>query len=241
MAERQRIEVGETYGFIHVSGIADKPYKAYNCCCLKCNRNFIAQGAIVKKYAETGCSKCVREERNQQRNAQYINEVFGDLKVLEYVGSKEICKNGKLASYMKCQCMKCGNTVEIPLSRLLNGVTQCVSCAKKNLDIGHQIVKEAAHEGTSIITISGHRKTNKNNKTGNTGVSWIPSLNKYRAYIFFKRKQYHLGLYEDKEEAIKARKMAEEKIYDNFIEWYKVTYPEQWKSIYERENKNSTK
>lgn len=48
-----------------------------------------------------------------------------------------------------------------------------------------------------------------NNKTGITGVCWDNRVNKWRAYINFNGKRKELGLYKDKEDAIKARKEAE--------------------------------
>lgn len=237
MKSRENIEVEKNYGYIHIEGVADKPHKAYNCQCLKCKKYFIATGSIIHKYASTGCSKCRQFSRNEEKASQYIHKVFGELEVLDYVGIKQICKNGKTASYMNCRCLKCGETTEVPLSRLLSGKAyQCVSCSRKNLDLGHRITKEATCNGTSVICISENRKINNNNKTGITGVSWIPSLQKYRAYINFQRKQYHLGVYEELDSAIKARKTAEEEIYGNFLEWYKNTYPEKWEHI-----KNSQK
>lgn len=42
------------------------------------------------------------------------------------------------------------------------------------------------------------------------GVSWSKSNNKYRAYINLDGKQKHLGYYDNLEDAVKARKEAEE-------------------------------
>ena len=52
------------------------------------------------------------------------------------------------------------------------------------------------------------RRKNKNSGTGITGVSiW---KDKYRSYITVDRKQIHLGIFEKLEDAVKARKNAEE-------------------------------
>lgn len=51
------------------------------------------------------------------------------------------------------------------------------------------------------------------NTSGATGVSWHKAAGKWRAFIKVDYKQVHLGLYEDFNEAVSARKKAE-KIYD---------------------------
>lgn len=86
-------------------------------------------------------------------------------------------------------------------------------------------------DSTYVIAIDGRRKTNKNSTTKVTGVSYFEKQGKYRAYINFQRKQYYLGLYEKIEDAIKARKAAEQNIYGNFLEWFRNTYPEEWEKI----------
>lgn len=85
-----------------------------------------------------------------------------------------------------------------------------------------KIVKEAIHKYKQ--SRAGWRKRV-------TGVSYYAKYGKYRAYINFQRKQYYLGLYEKIDDALKARKSAEENIYGNFLKWYQDTYPEEWKRI----------
>jgi len=62
-----------------------------------------------------------------------------------------------------------------------------------------------------------HRvKLNQNNKSGACGVSWRKDRNRWKATINLNRKQIYLGIYETKEEAIKARKAAENKYFGEF-------------------------
>lgn len=49
----------------------------------------------------------------------------------------------------------------------------------------------------------------KNNRSGVTGVGWCEKLNKWHSRIFVKGKGIHLGYFERKEDAIKARLDAE--------------------------------
>ena len=43
---------------------------------------------------------------------------------------------------------------------------------------------------------------------------------KWQAYIMFKKKMYHLGMYDKKEDAAKARKEAEDKYFNAFLDEY---------------------
>jgi len=60
---------------------------------------------------------------------------------------------------------------------------------------------------TTISINSQNRKLQSNNKSGYVGVCWNESSNKWRVSITCNKKQYYLGLYEDKIEGAK--------IYDN--------------------------
>lgn len=55
-------------------------------------------------------------------------------------------------------------------------------------------------------------------------MSWDKDREKWTAQIGFQGKNYHLGRFEKKEDAIKARKKAEEKIFGDFLKWYKEVY-----------------
>lgn len=55
-----------------------------------------------------------------------------------------------------------------------------------------------------------------NNTSGVTGVGWHKASNKWAAYIIVNKQQIHLGLFNKFEDAVKARKEAEDKY---FGEW----------------------
>ncbi len=55
-----------------------------------------------------------------------------------------------------------------------------------------------------------------NNTSGHTGVSYRKDRDRYRAYIMVDRKQIALGNYETLEEAVKARRRAEQEYFGEF-------------------------
>ena len=79
---------------------------------------------------------------------------------------------------------------------------------KKGRELGQKISREVQRHGLSVSYAGFGRRKNKNSGTGITGVSiW---KDKYRAYITVDQKQIHLGTFGKLEDAVKARRNAEE-------------------------------
>ena len=128
-----------------------------------------------------------------------------------------------------CKC-DCGRIFEARTSNVKCGqIKSCGHDRMKLLDAGRVLRQEYNISGTNVIRITGN-DLNKNNTSGYRGVSTTRD-GKYRAYIFFRRKQYHLGIYDDIELASKAYREARKQIYGNFLLWYAATFPQQWKRI----------
>jgi len=54
-----------------------------------------------------------------------------------------------------------------------------------------------------------NRRISSNNTSGTMGVSWCARLGKWRSYVTVDLKQIHLGVFEELEDAVIARKKAE--------------------------------
>lgn len=61
-----------------------------------------------------------------------------------------------------------------------------------------------------------NRRIDKRNKSGVTGVSWYPQKNKWQALIMVNGKRVSLGRFHSFEEAVAARKAAEQQHYGEF-------------------------
>jgi len=150
----------------------------------------------------------------------YVGKTFGRLTVLEYAGTaKELGRVGSM-NYWKCRC-SCGNITIVGQTELQNKDSQSCGCLQKEL------AKEALKlvDGTSVSILEATRKgPRKNNKSGHAGVFQEKS-GKWQAYISFKKKRYWLGRYANKEDAIKARVVAEE-IHEDFLAWYYSAHPD---------------
>lgn len=134
---------------------------------------------------------------------------FGRLVAQEYVG--RVNNN----TMWKCIC-DCGNEVVVNAHSLRDGKTR--SCGCLNTEVRSKTAKDRFGfvDGTTLSSISSSRKINKNNSTGVRGVTFDRKRNKWVAQITFQRKNYNLGRYDDKEDAIKARLESEERFFGKY-------------------------
>ena len=83
-------------------------------------------------------------------------------------------------------------------------------------------------DGTSVTKLekaSDHLFST--NTSGYNGVYWSRKNQKWVAQIGFKGKIYYLGSYDRIEDAVEARKKAENRVYGEFLEqYYETHHPE---------------
>lgn len=129
--------------------------------------------------------------------------VYGKLTVIDYAG------DGK----WRCRC-ECGEIRDVKSNNLKNGNTKgCGKCGNK------AAAKKRIVAGTQPAMIGS--KLNKNNRSGIKGVSFNAARQKWVAQMRFQGKHYWLGSYVDIDDAVAARKEAEDNLHGNFLEWYK--------------------
>lgn len=121
----------------------------------------------------------------------------------------------KYGAYWICNC-DCGNSTVVSRNQLMNlSITSCGCQLEEYRKTLTEKVSEFIIEGTNVAYLKSNN-ISKNNKSGVRGVTQIKN-GKWVAHIMFKRKRYNLGTYELKEDAIKARKDAEEKLHKGFL------------------------
>ena len=138
---------------------------------------------------------------------------FGNLIAIEpmedqYVG-RSIC--------WKCRCMLCGKEKMIPVNQLIKGVQISCGCYRAN-----RLQQTNGYiEGTSLKNVFSD-KISKNNTSGYKGV--FRKRGRWAANIQYKKKTYYLGSYDRLEDAVKARKEAEDQVREDaekLLEKYK--------------------
>ena len=150
-------------------------------------------------------------------------------KRLTVIERKENTKLGESVWMCKCDC---GNSVSVTAGHLISGHTKSCGClsrekssingrSEKNLTKLRNFEKRDSVENTRLSVISSERSLNKNNTSETRGVSFVTKSRKWHAYINLKGTRTNLGEYKKLEDAIKARKLAEEKYFEPIIEKYK--------------------
>ncbi len=113
-----------------------------------------------------------------------------------------------------CRC-DCGQSVVVKTCRLRTGHTKSCGClsSKENPQsaLGLTYI-----DGTCVEMLRA-KTVRSNNTSGVPGVDWRASKGTWRASICFKGRRYYLGSYGRFEDAVKARKMAEEALHDGFL------------------------
>lgn len=141
---------------------------------------------------------------------------FGKLFVLAETDNR--ADSGSIVWQCKCDC---GNIVEISSKRLVNGLAVSCGCYQKAKQ--KQSMKKLHNrqfkDNTNIDLIS-KQQANSNNHSGVRGVHWCSSKNKWIATLSFQKKLVLNKTFSNKNDAIKARKDAEEKYFKPILEKY---------------------
>lgn len=131
-------------------------------------------------------------------------QIFGRLVVIEPLqeraADRSVC--------WRCRCMSCGAEKVIPANQLKKGVQTSCGCEKaKRLQKTNGYI-----EGTCLKNVFSD-KISRNNTSGYKGV--FKKRGRWAAAIQYKKKNYYLGSYDRLEDAIEARKEAENRIRDD--------------------------
>ena len=115
---------------------------------------------------------------------------------------------GKRTAWL-CRC-DCGRDTVVRTLHLRNGhVTSC-GCS------GNGLASLTYVDGTCVEMLRA-KTVRSNNTSGVPGVDWWASKQRWRAAICFKGRRYYLGSYGRFEDAVKARKQAEEELHGSFL------------------------
>ncbi|XCP84627.1 transcriptional regulator [Roseburia hominis] len=209
--------VGKRFGKLVVQKYAGK-WKGlhhWQCIC-DCGNETIA-GQTALQSGKTKSCGCLGNPPAKD----ILGRQFGDLTVIAYDGKREG------TYFWRCQC-KCGNETVVQQNNLLLGHTKSCGCRQKT------VYKENLKliDGTSVTMLEASRQHRliSTNSSGYGGVYRKRKSGKWAAQITFKGKTYYLGSFIKIEDAVKARKEAEESIYGEFLKWYYEVYLEEEKT-----------
>lgn len=173
-------------------------------CRCDCGREKGFNKSNVKRGLAKSCGSCVRRHTRRDLIKDLTGKRFGKLVVLKELGYRRAL----------CKC-DCGNVKEVNKSHLLSG--DIISCGCKMRKNAIEARAPKLYKGTDINKISTATATSRSS-TGIRGVSYSTRRGKYRANIGFRGQKFELGYFDTLEEAAKARKAAEERLYKPLIE-----------------------
>lgn len=121
----------------------------------------------------------------------------------------------------RCRC-DCGQENEYPVKTLLDGKAQSCGCLKRENDA----LQRTLHyiDGTCVEFLENMGRLRSDNTSGYPGLKYVRG--KWEVRIAFKKRSYYLGAYEDKEEAIRVRQKAEQRLFGEFLDWYYAEFPD---------------
>ena len=200
--------IGQRFGMYTVIGVAESTpsgRRRWLCRC-DCGTERIVLGANLRNGHSTSCG--CRRLRN------LAGERVGHLTVVER-SDRYASRGERKVQLWKCLC-DCGNVTYKATDTLTNPEqSMCSECAQR---YAAACAREGAGyvEGTQLSRIQKPAQESANG-TGIRGVYYEAKTHKYRARLKFRGQMYNLGSYPTLEEAVQARRVAEEDIYGNFL------------------------
>ncbi len=210
---------GEKFGRLTVVKIKRENKCTYYYCKCDCGNELWVRSDCLISGNTKSCGCLNKKNRFKTKNIK--GEKFNKLIAIEPTNKRDK-NNGSVI--WKCKC-DCKNIVYVSYGDLVFGKTKSCGCSisevsKENIKKAYKKnIKNNVVEGTNLAAI-GRKELIASNTSGIKGVRWDKSKNKWVAEIQFKKKRYFLGRYKDKEEAIQARKTAEEKLFGKFLKEY---------------------
>ena len=175
--------------------------KKYLCRC-DCGKSTEAYSYNLKRGITKSCG-CLRAY-------DLTGLKFGRLTAQMRVG-----KDKNNSAVWQCIC-ECGKVVNVPTKSLMDNNTKSCGC----LNHAPRPTPKDCFAGTKAGALN--KTLFKNNTSGVKGVSWSKQKQKWEAYIKFQGKQFHLGLFDDIEEAKEAREEAEIKTHKEFLAYWNL-------------------
>lgn len=179
----------------------------WKCQCSCGNETSVEQTHLLNGHTKScGCYR-----RSRQKPMDLTGHVYSRLTVLDFDHAEGRYK------YWKCRC-ECGNVVVCNSENLRGGNIKSCGCLQR--ETRKQNMKKAIHfyEDSCVEKIRADRLSSQNT-SGYLGV-FRRENGKWRAAIDMQKRTINLGSYEAIEDAVNARKQAEQELYIPYLERY---------------------
>lgn len=205
--------IGRKYGkltVVELLGSDTQGQRQWRCRCDCGGTRIVTTGNLnAGRTTNCGCKK----------SPDLTGKVFGRLTVLER-SDKRVSRGQRTVPTWRCRC-ECGAIVEKATDILTNDdVSMCLDCAQKYTAAIAR--KSAGFVGGTQVTKLRNMSPNAANTSGVRGVYFEKRTNTWRARLKFKGKIMSFGSYVRFEDAVLARKEAEQLYFGEFLEEYEA-------------------
>lgn len=203
---------GKTFGELTVIRKADYQRKnggIWWLCRCSCGKEYETPGTLLTTGRRIHCNSDVHEKN--YASTDITGQKFRQLTALYPTQARD-----SKGSVMWHCCCECGNEVDVSYNNLLYSNIKSCGCKKKEHD--QNLKRLLTHVAGTSVDMLKSKKVPKDNTSGYRGVYFIRG--RYTAKIVFQKKVYYLGTYEKVEEALRARREAEEILFDQTAEYY---------------------
>lgn len=209
---------GKKYGLWTVLKPSDKKYY-YTCQCGGCGKIKDVSASNLRLGKSHGCLSCTKPNKKPsttetlfKKAVQKSGQTINGWLVIEVLPEK------RYTNFLcRAICPKCKKETKVKLTSL-QSIGECSACAKETLKLRDVVIDKTCVDGSRLSAVKArvNGTINKNSSSKVNGVSPLPD-GRYRAYIYFQRKQYNIGVYTTLEAATAARKKAESIIYGEYL------------------------
>ena len=208
---------GQRFGRLTaIENTGEKKSRCYvwRCRC-DCGKETLATSNALLSGNTQSCG-CLQQAAKRAQYRDIAGQRFGRLTA---ICAKSERSGGSVM--WKCRC-DCGRESVHSAKALLSGRARSCGCLKRENDALQRSLHYISDTCVEFIEDTG--KLRADNTSGCRGLKLVRG--KWQVRIGFQKKSYYLGSYEDKEEAVRVRRRAEEAVYGEFLEWYAEQFPE---------------
>lgn len=215
--------VEQTEDYVAPNG---KHHAQWRCKCL-CGNNadVISDGHSIKygKILSCGCLKKIRQLEVCKKYNEY--KIDGDI-VVGFTSNTNKPFYVDLKNFDKIRYFCWYESIDKGMSALKTHIPKTSKIVSMHHMLGfencdHKDRNELNNleSNMRLATIQENARNHnkqKNNTSGVTGVGWLKQQSKWRAYIYINKEHVYLGVFDNKDDAIKARLYAEKEYFGEF-------------------------
>lgn len=178
-----------------------------------CGNEKVMPAAYAKWNGVKSCGCLSREHAGKLNRQDITGQRFGRLTAVRPTEDRDV--TGSVL--WECRC-ECGSTAYYSVNTLRQRSVKSCGCLYQESRADSDTYRKDLVADTSVSGLVKAKRPRADSTSGCTGVHREKRSGKWTAYINFQKKRYFLGQFDDFESAVQARKAAERRLHDPFVE-----------------------